>query len=265
MKVFICDIDGTFFSHETYSIPHLDEVKLAFSKLVINNIPIIFATARVLEGCFSIIKTLDLDNSKTYCVSGNGSEIYYDKYLYESIVPLEMIKKVHDLSSKIDLAMAVDQKDYLLIEKFDAALEDDRLSLPIDLVLPHDFLSSIKYPVHKVSLTSDNEITEIFPVVYDALSSEVNVCKAGKDYIDITMPYHNKAYGVKKLLELLNIEDSKVYYIGDSHNDLELMAMADVAACVDNAIDLCKDICQIHVKSCEEGGIIDFIDWIISD
>ncbi len=266
MKIFVSDIDGTLYSHESFSIPELTKTTQAFQALKQRGIPIVFATARILAGCFSILECLHLKAEEVYLVTGNGAEVYHGKYIYEAVLPPTLIQELYDYALQHDLVLGVDQADCLLIQAYNSAFDEDRISLPIDLVVPHDFIKAIKHPVHKASLTgSEKQIAEYFTLVHQRFSPYVNVCRAGKDYIDITEKEHTKAYGLKILLEILQKQDDKVYYIGDSHNDLELMARADVVGAVANAIVECRALADIVVGSCEAGGVAEFIQWMLDE
>lgn len=54
------------------------------------------------------------------------------------------------------------------------------------------------------------------------------------------------------------------YAVGDYDNDLDMLRLADVACCPENALESVKAACLITLRSCNEGAIADLIERIAS-
>lgn len=54
-------------------------------------------------------------------------------------------------------------------------------------------------------------------------------------------------------------ESLTIYAVGDFENDLDMLLHADVACCPDNAIEIVKNISNIHLCHCDDGAIADLV------
>ena len=268
MKIFISDVDDTIYSHKTYNIhPY---TKQMLKELVDKDIPIVLASARVLKGLDSMMDELKLSGNNAYVIASNGSEIYnyHDReYLWEATFTDELISEVYQISKELELNMGIEQKDYLQCTTLDEAFDEDRKVLPIDIYVPGgDFLKAIKYPTHKLSLTGNKEkIASSFEIVEKLLDKKCSVSRAGFNYIDIVPLGVTKAFAIRKLLDMLNLDHLKIYYIGDSYNDLPSFEIADVSAAVGNANKAVLAKADVIVGNCEDGGVGEFIAKVILD
>lgn len=261
MKIFVSDIDDTIYSHKTFSIHHY--TKQMISKLIDVKIPIVLASARVLHGLESIINELDIRSAEVYAIASNGSEIYSytdGVYLWDKTFTYDIIERVFSIHKKFGFNMGVEQQSYLLCTQVDSAFNEDRITLPIDLYVPSNFLKSIVYPTHKLSLTGDAELIDsCFSFVKNELSDFSSVSRAHGNYIDIVPLGIDKSTALTKLIELVKYKDVKVYYAGDSYNDLPLIKIADVSCAVGNAKPEVLAQADLIVSNCEFGGVGEFI------
>lgn len=65
---------------------------------------------------------------------------------------------------------------------------------------------------------------------------------------EVTTMDHSKAYGIKKLKEILNLDDFYSIAIGDSNNDIEMLEYCDDSYCMYNGSKKAKQ-CAKHVTS----------------
>ena len=74
----------------------------------------------------------------------------------------------------------------------------------------------------------------------------------------------NKGYGLKKLVDILNIKDRKIIVAGDYNNDIEMMKVADISFAMGNAVDEVKDIAHHIVSDNNSNGVAEIIDYLKS-
>ena len=76
----------------------------------------------------------------------------------------------------------------------------------------------------------------------------------------------SKGFALKKLKELLSLEDYTVIAVGDYHNDIEMLKLADVAFAPANAVEDVKEIADVVLtETNEESPISMVIDYIFSE
>jgi len=82
-----------------------------------------------------------------------------------------------------------------------------------------------------------DEIAEILPYAY----SEYCFFKSDAYYYEMVEHGTNKGLAIPKLAEILGSKSKKIYAVGDSMNDLEMIRAADVGVCVKNGLDVIKN------------------------
>lgn len=81
-------------------------------------------------------------------------------------------------------------------------------------------------------------------------------------YYEVLPEGVSKGTTLKKLAEILNIDNSKTVGIGDFYNDLTLVSMAGFGATVEGApYELCKNAKYIS-GPCENGAVADLIEYL---
>lgn len=89
------------------------------------------------------------------------------------------------------------------------------------------------------------------------------VCAMSRaDLLEITDSNVSKGRAVAEIARQRGLIRSECAAIGDSDNDLSLLAWADVKLTVDNAMPAIKRIAPLHFASCEAGGITQAIAYL---
>ncbi len=101
-------------------------------------------------------------------------------------------------------------------------------------------------------------------------------CKNNIHYEDIEFVMTNSIYfemmpknitkgkALKTLCDLTKIQITNTIAIGDYYNDVEILKIAGLSVCVDNAPDEIKKLCHITVPSCLDGGVGHLLAQIIN-
>ena len=69
-----------------------------------------------------------------------------------------------------------------------------------------------------------------------------------------------KANGIRKAMELANLQGKTLVCIGDFYNDESMLRIADIPACPSNAPDGIKQLCRIVTCDNNEGALADLIE-----
>ena len=94
-------------------------------------------------------------------------------------------------------------------------------------------------------------------------------CKEGVNWVHSSPMYYemlpegiSKAYGVRRLRELLNLRDKYVVAAGDYGNDRAMIAEADLGVAVANALDSVKEAADLIVRDNNHSPIREIIEYI---
>lgn len=268
IKMFITDVDGTLYDHNTMTIPqaNIDAIRLLQEKGVM----IVVATARTYASSLSIVEALQMRKYGGYLIVSNGALIYdlaLNQPIYKKPIPLAWVKELFDYSLNNELHFTVEQDDYVITSGYDAGTKIDNLIVGSDffLVSPHnDFLKKIKTEPFKVNFTQKKElIDKYFPLVEAKYSDRFYVCHAGDNFIDIVLKNVNKSSAVAELLKIIGCDFNDVAAIGDGDNDSWLLAKAKYSAALANGTIKAKKAGKIRVKSCDEAGLSEFVHILL--
>jgi len=83
------------------------------------------------------------------------------------------------------------------------------------------------------------------------------------EYLEVLSPNANKGLGLKTLSESMGIRQDETAAIGDYLNDVEMVRWAGIGAAMANAVDEVKLAADIHVRSNDDGGVAQFIDYLL--
>jgi len=264
MKILISDIDDTLYSHVSNCIPQV--TKTALWQLVNKGVPVVFCTARVLYGTRIFLKELGVPLDQVYLVASNGTEVVKAdtmEHWYQATIDEALVSRVEQLAVANNIAFGFDQPQCLVINQYNQLFAIDHYALDIDLVVTNHPMQHLKTPTHKLSLTMDpSELDRMEALLHQTFNGALSVTRAGSGYLDIVAAKHDKRTGVEHLLTKLNLTLADVVYVGDGLNDLSMMEVAGLSACVANARPACHEICHKILPSCEAGGVAQLISEV---
>lgn len=263
IKLFVSDIDGTIYDHNTGSIS--DKTKAAIISLQENKIPVCLATARGARGVEEIATLLKLDQYGGYIVASNGAHVYdfqHKQTIDEQFIELSVLHELYDFGQLWGLNFNVEQEEMIVTTGYDQGMEEDRIHVKLDfLVVGKDFFKHIKTPVYKCAFSKTPEkLDEIIELANKQFSDRLYLCRSGAEYLDIVNKDVNKASGIEKLVTHEGIKMDEVAAIGDGENDCWMLQYAGLSACVEEGSKRAKETANVIVSSCIEGGVADFIE-----
>lgn len=96
------------------------------------------------------------------------------------------------------------------------------------------------------------------------LSDSVTFVTSSTVYHEMLPKGCTKGKALKKLLEIYGLEDCVTVAMGDYDNDIEMLKLADFAACPANAVDSVKSVCDMVCRAdCSGGAVAEVIDYIL--
>lgn len=143
----------------------------------------------------------------------------------------------------------INQRNNLSLKKVMIFPDYDQLLITHDTILIFALGSTER--IKHLATTLKAEGTYSISAYPDNLNPEIS-------YIEIFAPGVDKASAVKKLKEQLGADHLTVF--GDNLNDLSMMALADVAVAVENALTQVKDTADIVIGNHNSDAVARYIE-----
>lgn len=263
-KLLATDLDGTLLKNDkTVSINTLNTIH----EMINEGHHFVVATGRPFFRITKILKQLDIVSDKIYCICNNGGLIISTdgtKTLFEEQMPHEHVVELIDLARKHNLNLLLYKKDYIVTDHLDenvTVLRGEPLLKIIDggkeeLKKYQDVYKIVYNGTYEQLLAAKNS----FP---KEILDKYNFVFSGNDFLDVNNKTINKGTAVNHLAEILNIDKTLVYAVGDEENDLEMIKAVKNGCCVSNALPSLKEVAKYITLSNEEDGVSELIKKII--
>ncbi|MCR1808975.1 HAD family hydrolase [Haploplasma modicum] len=219
------DLDNTIHSTKNQIIPG-QTVKLLLELANLPNTYLGIATGRNEAKVSMLGSLLDLF---TYKIFINGAIAYKNNELvYNNAINKEEIKNVISLAEKKDISVGFVCKidEYITTYNDQVHININSFNIKKPEVKPDIYLSEDVYQLWL--FTSDKDYI-------DSIKNQINLDlhpwhKEGYDLVDRKS---NKALAIKELLK--GEEDYRLIAVGDGHNDIQMVEMADIGIAMSNS------------------------------
>jgi len=267
IKLIAIDMDGTLLNSKKEL---LEETKQYFKNFHNKNTEtlLVLCTGRPESGIRPYLKDLGYLEENHYIISQNGANIYESqtgKRLMDAFVDSAAIQKWIELGKKHGISVMGAGVDYYY--SFD---EDPTEWMEFDVKLVSGKLKriptkeSLNTEFYKILLMGDEEqLNEFETFIPQEWRDEFYVVRSQKYLVEVLTKGVNKAFGLEKLVQKLNIEPSEIAAIGDAANDVEMLEYAGLAIAMGNASEEVKAIADIVTDTNENNGVIKAIDKLI--
>ena len=267
IKLVAIDMDGTLLNSKKEL---LEETKQYFKNFHNKNTEtlLVLCTGRPESGIRPYLKDLGYLEENHYIVSQNGANIYESqtgKRVMDAFVDSAAIQKWIELGKKHGISVMGAGVDYYYSfdedptewMEFDVKLVSGKLKrIPTEESLNTDF--------YKILLMGDEEqLNEFETYIPQEWRDEFYVVRSQKYLVEVLTKGVNKAFGLEKLAQKLNIQPSEIAAIGDAANDIEMLEYAGLAVAMGNASEEVKAIADIVTDTNENNGVIKAIDQLI--
>ena len=267
IKLIAIDMDGTLLNSKKEL---LEETKQYFKNFHNKNTEtlLVLCTGRPETGIRPYLKDLGYLEENHYIISQNGANIYESqtgKRVMDAFVDSKVIQKWIELGKKHGISVMGAGVDYYY--SFD---EDPTEWMEFDVKLVSGKLKriptkeSLNTDFYKILLMGDEEqLNEFETFIPQEWRDEFYVVRSQKYLVEVLTKGVNKAFGLEKLAQKLNIEPSEIAAIGDAANDIEMLEYAGLAIAMGNASEEVKAIADIVTDTNENNGVIKAIDKLI--
>ena len=267
IKLVAIDMDGTLLNSKKEL---LEETKQYFKNFHNKNTEtlLVLCTGRPETGIRPYLKDLGYLEENHYIISQNGANIYESqtgKRVMDAFVNSTAIQKWIELGKRHGISVMGAGVDYYY--SFD---EDPTEWMEFDVKLVSGKLKriptkeSLNTDFYKILLMGDEEqLNEFETFIPEEWKDEFYVVRSQKYLVEVLTKGVNKAFGLEKLAQKLNIQPSEIAAIGDAANDIEMLEYAGLAIAMGNASEEVKSISDIVTDTNENNGVIKAIDNLI--
>lgn len=253
-KIIIFDLDNTIYSSKQKKVLP-ETLKLLKELSATPNVLLGVATGRPQSKIMLDNETLSLF---TYKIFINGAVAYKDNTLiYQNPINKDTVKEMYNLAKDLDIVVGYVGLDEEYISKI-----DDKVDLGIKKVTtPLPIAKSDLYlnmPVYQFWIFTE-EREQLRPILTNKTKlSYYNWHTGGFDLVDNNT---NKASAIKELLK--EEKNYQLITVGDGHNDIKMIEMADVGIAMNNSgFSELKEKADFIAPNIEDDQLYDFFKSI---
>lgn len=257
----VSDMDGTLINSEKQiSKENLDAIKY----FVDNGGKFTVATGRMVASVACFLDRINLDLP---AILHNGGKIYdYNnhKVVYEHFIEedrKQSIRKVWENRPDIGIEIFCDEVVYVY-RKCEYTKRYNKYSYNVVYNLPEEVWSK---PWVKVLLIGDEDVLDEFEQEYRNNYDTGMSVRSGANYLDVIGNGTSKGAALEKLIELYNLDRSKIIAAGDNMNDLEMINIASYGFILKNGTERALKNAKLIAPSNNENPIKYIIDYVKQD
>lgn len=261
MKTIILDLDGTLLTTDHKIDAQTKEYLIKVQEL---GHRVILCSGRSYSGMEQIAAELEFERFNGYVLSFNGGEAmnYRTKeILFTNNFTKHDVENIYELISEYAQNFITYSSGKIHSKTNNAHVE--RSAYIMQAEIDHNII--VESP--KIVLTDEIPvITKSFPEVKSLVNdynSTFNVFRSVPQLIEITPFGSDKGHGIKKLLELENINCEEIIAFGDGENDITMLEFADVGIAMGNAMESVKVVANQVTDTNDNQGIIKALKKIL--
>lgn len=260
LKLIATDMDGTFLNSQgQYDTELFSQVHQLLDQ---NNIKFVVASGNQYYQLRSFFEKYP----ETIYISENGALITYQgKEYWSSSFSHEKYLDVIDITAQIpDLELVVCGKKsaYVLNTISDELFEDiHRYYFKLEKV---DSFRDIDDEILKFASSCPDDVTDKIVVeLMVSLDGIATPVSSGHGSIDIIKPGVNKATGLDKLGQIIDIDPEEMCAFGDGGNDIEMLKYVGDGVAMGNATDDVTSISNHQTDDNNNNGVMNYIRKVL--
>lgn len=196
-------------------------------------------------------------------VAGSGEVLWHNP------VPFPLARDILSVGSelKVHQNLYLDDTLYVKEENRESRLYQEIASIPVhpvgDLV---EFLCRCSGEPTKISIIDlEGRLPDLQQLLKQKYSPKLTVVQSRPHFLEITQSTSTKGQALKYLAEREGISPREVCAVGDSYNDIDMLAFAGLGAAMGNAPQEVKDAADIVIAPNTEDGVARFVeDYLLS-
>lgn len=225
----------------------------------------LIATGRMYVSVLPFAQKLGLD---VPLVTYNGALVKGSKsgkVFYEHKMKLSTAQAVLDYCKEKGYYVQIYIGDSIFIKEEN---ECSRMYTRISGIPTHAIGDAVFYtdeePYKILVMTKDGEFEEGWKDFSKEFAGRLDVTSSKDNFLELMEPGVNKWQAVKAVAEAYGIKPEETMCIGDSNNDISMIANAGIGVAVGNAKDAVKDKAKIVTASNDDDGVALVIESILT-
>ncbi|MDR3255459.1 MAG: Cof-type HAD-IIB family hydrolase [Synergistaceae bacterium] len=111
-------------------------------------------------------------------------------------------------------------------------------------------------PTKLLGITArDEEAEELVPYISERFGDRIYVTRSNSNFVEMMDSSVNKAKGLAKLAEIMNVPMSEVMALGDGENDVDMTSVAGVGVAMSNGAEKIKKAASYVAPTNDENGV----------
>ncbi|MGL4424936.1 MAG: Cof-type HAD-IIB family hydrolase [Cetobacterium sp.] len=263
-KMIVTDLDDTLLNSQG-KISIKD--KEAIIKAQEAGVKFVLASGRPTYAMKDLAEELNLAKYGSFILSYNGSIITdckTNKNILEESLTKEEIHTLYDFSKTKNVDIITYLDDTIISESYSSYIdvEVDLTKMPFEKV--ENFKNTINKDCVKCILLEDPDyLLKVEQNLKDEFGKDFSIAISKPFFLEVTKLGVDKGSSLLKLVELVGVKIEEVIVVGDSYNDLPMLKVAGLAACVENAKPEIKEICKFITTSNNNNGMFNLIQKLI--
>ena len=267
-KIIFSDLDNTLLVNNEIPDFNLEAIQKA-RKL---GVKFIICTGRDLDITFHLLKQLNTDNLENeYTICCSGAKIYENKTkktIHINYLPNDIVKELFDYGKQFtEIVLLFDTSNgiYVYNSKI-LAKEAERVKMIYTDIKTFEEIQDFKI----IRVVYGGESGEYVNKIQDEIKkskifdNRVDFYLTQNQFLEFNASGVNKGEALKWLCNYLNINLNETIAIGDSYNDVSMLKVAGIGACVKSAEDEIKKISKyVCEKDYFEGSVKEVIEKFV--
>lgn len=262
IKLIATDMDDTLLdNHQKISQRNEAAIKQAAAQ----GIKVVFATGRMFISAQTYAKELGMDVPLVAynggLVKGSVSEkVYYEKKV-ELSTAHDVLQYCHE--KKFYIQYYKDENLYIEAPNdFSARYMSIAHITPI--AIGEELYHPTAAPNKLLVMTSSEEFDKAWQDIAQRFAGRLDVTSSKTNFLELMEPGVNKWSAVKAVGEMYKIKPEEIMCIGDSNNDLPMIANAGIGVAVANAPEPVQKAAKIVTASNDNDGVAMVIEQILT-
>ncbi|MGT2753725.1 Cof-type HAD-IIB family hydrolase [Streptococcus ovis] len=268
IKLIATDMDGTFLDNQGA----FDKIRFerVLSALETHDIRFVVASG---NGMGRLLKIFEGFENRLIFVAENGSHLYQNgQTLYRKPLESSLIQEtLNYLEDRVkDYCFMLSNDEWIYMAEGANQPFDHQLIIAKEQM--EAFLSRIRYVPDLSDLLAqgsfykmgmwipEEQLGEVVTAFNRFFAGKLVAVTSGYGSIDILPEGIHKAWGLKRVLDHLNVNPSQVMAFGDSDNDKEMLELVGHSYAVENATERIKSVAKHQIASHDTGAVLTTIE-----